>query len=80
MEVKIYTLPDCPHCHHAKDFFNQNNIKFKEIDISTDEKGRSEAIEKAKSVGDEVGTPVIDIDGKIVVGFDKEKLEKILGI
>ena len=72
--IKIYTTPTCPYCKKAKEFFKQNKIKFKDIDVSTDEKGRDEMIEKSQ----QMGVPVIEINKKIIVGFDIEAIKKEL--
>jgi glutaredoxin 3 len=74
MNVKIYSSPTCSFCIAAKEFFKEKNIKYTDLDITTNEKYKQEAIEKAG----QVGIPVIDIDGQIVFGFDKEKIKEIL--
>jgi len=73
-KVKIYTTPACPFCHLAKEFLKEKGIEFEEVDVSKDEKAAMEMIEKSG----QMGVPVIEIDGEIVVGFDKEKIEKLL--
>lgn len=74
-EVKVYTTHTCPYCDMAKDFLRKNKIKFKEIDVST-EKAREKVIE----LSGQRGVPIIDIDGKIVIGFDKPELKRLLHI
>lgn len=74
MNVIIYTTPTCPYCGMAKNFFKRNNIKFKEIDVSKDYKAAHEMIEKSG----QMGVPVIDIDGQIIVGFNRPAIEKAL--
>lgn len=76
MTVKIFSTPACPYCHTLKEFLKEKGIAFMDIDVSKDEKAREEMIEKSG----QMGVPVIDIDGNIVVGFDKEKIVKLLGI
>lgn len=76
MKVKVYSTPICPYCDMAKDFLNEHNIKFEEINVAEDEKGREEMIEKSC----QLGVPVIDINGKIIVGFNKEAIKKELNI
>lgn len=75
-KVKIYSTPTCPYCAQAKQFFRQNGIEYADIDVSSDQKAAKEMIEKSG----QMGVPVIDIDGKIVIGFDREKIKKALGI
>lgn len=76
MQVKVYSTPMCPMCQIAKDFLKTNNIAFKEIDVSQDEKLAQEMILKSG----QTGVPVIDIDGKIVTGFNKPLIEEFLGL
>lgn len=76
MDVTIYTTTHCPYCHMAKEFFKQNNVKFKEINVEENEKAAEEMIEKSG----QMGVPVIEIDGKMIVGFDKPAIEKALKI
>ncbi len=72
--VKLYTTPACPYCYTLKEFFKSHNVQFKEIDVSQDEKAREEMIKKSG----QMGAPVVDVDGQIVVGFDKAKLFQLL--
>jgi len=74
--VKLFVTPACPYCFTLKEFFKEHNIEFKEIDVSQDEKAREEMIKKSK----QMGVPVVEIDGEIVIGFDKEKISKLLNI
>lgn len=74
MKVKIYSIPTCVHCKRAKEFFKEKGIKYEDLDVSTNEAAAKEMVEKSG----QQGVPVIEIDGKIVVGFDKEKVEEML--
>lgn len=74
--VKIYTTKTCPYCVMAKDFFKQNNVKYTEIDVSSDKAAAMEMIKKSG----QMGVPVIDINGTIIVGYDKEGIKKALKI
>lgn len=74
--VKVYSTPTCPYCHAAKDFLKENNIEFKDIDVSKDHDSAQEMIEKSG----QMGVPVIDINGTIIVGFDKAAMKKALKI
>lgn len=60
----------------AKEFFQTNNVEYNEFDVSTDEAKRNEMVEKSG----QMGVPVIDIEGEIVVGFDEPKIKEILGL
>ena len=74
--VKIYSTPSCVYCKMAKEFFAKNNIQYTEYDVADDEKAREEMINKSH----QLGVPVIDIDGKIVIGFDKKTIANLLGV
>ncbi len=74
--VKIYTTPTCVYCRMAKAFFKEHDIKYEEFNAAEDEKAREELVQKSG----QLGVPVIDVDGKIIVGFDKEGLSRALGI
>ncbi len=74
--VKVYSTPMCPYCFTLKEFLKERNIEFEDIDISKDEKVKDEIIKRSGAIG----APIIEIDGEIVVGFDKEKIVKLLGI
>lgn len=72
--VKIYSTPTCPYCLMAKNFLKDNNIKFQDINVAEDEKARKEMVAKSS----QLGVPVLEINGKIFVGFDKEAIKKAL--
>lgn len=74
MKVKVYSTSSCPYCHMAKEFLKKNNIDFEDIDVSKDQKAAQEMIEKSG----QMGVPVIDIDGKIIVGFNVAAIKEAL--
>lgn len=73
-KVKIYSTPACPFCIKAKEFFKENNIEYEDLNVAEDEKARDEMIEKSN----QMSVPVIEIGDTILVGFDKEKIQKAL--
>lgn len=75
-KVRIYSTPTCPYCTRAKQFLKDNNVEFEDIDVSSDQ---SKAQEMAQKTG-QMSVPVLDIDGEIIVGFDKEKIKAALGL
>ncbi len=75
-KVAVYSTPECPYCIRAKQFLKDNNIEFENIDVSTDQEKAEEMI---KASG-QMGVPVLDIDGEIITGFDKEAIKKALNI
>lgn len=74
--VKVYSTPTCPYCIRAKQFLKDNNIAFEDIDVSKDPAKADEMVKKSG----QMGVPTLEIDGKIIVGFDKEEISKILGL
>ena len=72
--IKVYSTPTCPYCDMAKEYFKENNIKFEEVDVSTDHKAAEEMIEKSG----QRGVPVVDINGEIIVGFNVPAIKKAL--
>ena len=74
--VLIYTTPTCVYCKMTKEFFQEHGITYTEYNVALDEQKRSEMLEKSG----QMGVPVIDIDGEIVVGFDEGRLKTLLGV
>lgn len=74
--VKVYSTPTCPYCVRAKQFLTEQNIAFENYDVSSDQAKAAEMIERSG----QMGVPVLDIDGQIIVGFDKERIKSALGI
>ncbi len=73
--VKIYTTPSCVYCKLAKEYFKANNIEYSEVNVVLDDAAREEMIRKSG----QMGVPVIDVNGTIVIGFNKMQVEKALG-
>lgn len=76
MKIKVYSTPTCPYCHTLKEFLKERGFEFEDIDVSADEKERDDMIERSG----QMGVPVVDIDGTIIVGFSREKICKLLNI
>lgn len=76
MTVKIYTTPTCMFCKKTKEFFKKNKVKYKEIDVSTNQKAQKEMIE----ISGQMGVPVTIIGETVIVGFDEKELKKALKI
>lgn len=73
-KVTVYSTPTCPHCIGVKKFLKASSMEFENIDVSSDQKKAQEMIDKSG----QMGVPVLDIEGKIIVGFDKEAIQKAL--
>lgn len=74
--IKVYVTPICPYCVTLKSFLKEHCIEFEEIDVSGNDKLIDEIIEKTG----QMGVPVMEINGELIVGFDKEKISKLLDI
>ena len=74
MKIKIYTTKTCPWCEKTKKLLKSKKVKFKEADIAKNSAARREMIKKSG----QLGVPVIEINGKIIVGFDQKAIEKAL--
>ena len=73
-QIKVYSTKTCPWCHKLKEYLNEKKVKFEDIDVGEDKKAAEEMVKKSG----QMGVPVSDINGKIIVGFDKEEIEKAL--
>jgi glutaredoxin-like YruB-family protein len=74
--VTIYSTPSCTYCTLAKNFFKKNGVEFTEHNVATDLTKRKEMIEKTG----QMGVPVIEVNGEIVIGFDETKLRSVLDV
>ena len=74
MKVTVYSTPTCPYCHMAKDFLKANKVDFADVNVAADPKAAREMIQKSG----QNGVPVLDIEGKIIIGFDKDAIKKAL--
>jgi len=74
--VRVFITPTCSFCHSLKQFLKEHNIEFEEVDVSQDTKAREDLIKKTGKME----VPAIEVDGKFVVGFDKEKIVELLNI
>ncbi|HEA84524.1 MAG TPA: NrdH-redoxin [Candidatus Wildermuthbacteria bacterium] len=75
-KVILYTTPTCVYCKAAKEFFEENNVEYDEKDVSKDEADLQEMVKKSGGMA----VPVIDIDGEILVGFNKDQVGELLGV
>lgn len=75
-KVTIYTTPYCVYCRMSKEFFKKHDIAYEEKDVASDLEARERMIQKSG----QMGVPVIEVDGKIIIGFDQPRLKEALGI
>ena len=74
--VTVFTSPTCGYCGALKQYLRKNGFRFKEIDVSRDRQAARYIVRRSG----QRGVPVVEIEGKIVVGFDRPKINKLLGI
>ena len=74
--IKVFSTPTCPYCVTLKGFLKEKGFEFEDVDVLQDQKALEEMVKKTG----QYGVPVVDIDGEIVVGFDREKIVKLLNI
>jgi len=75
-KVVIYSTPTCPYCIRAKKFLEEKGVAFENIDVAANPDRAQEMVDKSG----QMGVPVLDIEGQIIMGFDKEAIQKALGI
>jgi len=75
-QVKVYSTPTCPWCRRTKQFLDDNKIAYQSFDVASDEAARDEM----RSKTEQLGVPVVEIDGEISVGFDEGWLRQKLGL
>jgi len=74
--VKVYSTDSCPWCVKAKEFLKENKVEFEDLNVANDDKAAEEMIAKSG----QRGVPVLDIDGKIIIGFNQQAIKSALGI
>ena len=74
--VTVYSTPTCSWCQIAKEHLTTSGISFEDVDVSMDQQRAKEMVEKSG----QMGVPVIDIDGEIVIGFDRARIDSLLGL
>jgi glutaredoxin-like YruB-family protein len=74
-KVIVYSTPTCPYCIRLKKFLDEGDIAYENKDVSSDEAAKKEMVDKSK----QMGVPVVDIEGDIIVGFDKDRISAALG-
>jgi len=74
MTVKVFSTPTCPWCTTAKRYLESKNVAYEDLDVSRDRTAAMEMIEKTG----QQGVPVININGKYIVGFNQAAIDKAL--
>jgi len=74
MSVTVYSTPTCPYCNMVKDYLKESKVEFSDVNVAEDQAKGQEMVQKSG----QMGVPVIDVNGTIIVGFDKPKIEAAL--
>jgi glutaredoxin 3 len=72
MTVTVYTTTTCPYCTMAKKYLKEKGVEFQEMNVENDSQAAEEMIEKSG----QMGVPVLDMNGKIIVGFDRASIDR----
>jgi len=72
----MYTTPTCSYCRLAKAYLNQNRVRYTEIDVSRDQRASADMVRRTG----QSAVPVILIDNRPIVGFDKRRIDRMLGL
>lgn len=74
--VVVYSTPTCTYCNKLKAYFNKHGIKYTDINVATNQAAANEMVKKSG----QRGVPQTEINGQIIVGFDTQKLSRLLHI
>ena len=74
--VNVYTTQTCPYCTMVKNFLKENGVEFVEKNVAID---RAAAVEMVEKSG-QMGVPVLDINGEIIIGFNRDAIKKSLNL
>ena len=78
-KIILYTTSDCPYCRLLEEFLTEHDIRFRNVDVSKNKKLLKKVLAKIGQT-EQMEVPIVDINGQIIIGFDKEKISKILGL
>ncbi len=76
MSVVVYSTPSCPYCTLAKKYLNEKSVPYEDYDVSRDQVRAEEMIQKSG----QMGVPVLDVNGRIIVGFSPAAIESALKV
>jgi glutaredoxin 3 len=74
--VILFTTPSCSYCRAAKKYLRQRGVRFKDVDVTRDSRAAKDMVKRSG----QQGVPVIDIGGKVIVGFDRNKIDRLLDL
>ena len=74
MNVNVYSTSSCPYCVMVKDYLRQKNVNYSDYDVGNNQEKANEMVR----ISGQMGVPVLDINGSIIVGFNKVAIDKAL--
>ena len=74
MKITVYSTPTCPYCKLVKEYLHEKGHDFDDVDVSSNH----DAATRMVKISGQMGVPVIDVEGKVIVGWNKAALEEIL--
>lgn len=74
--VVVFTTPTCSWCRRTKTYLRERQVTFREVDVSRDPTAARDLVRRTG----QTGVPVIDIDGRTIVGFDRPQIDRLLGL
>ena len=74
--VIVFTTPTCPWCRRAKAYLRERRVPFREVDVSRDAAAARDLVRRSG----QMGVPVVEIDGRPIVGFDRAAIDRLLGL
>jgi glutaredoxin 3 len=74
--VLVFTTQSCPWCVRAKQYLRERNVKFREVDVARDPAAARDLVRRTG----QMGVPIVEIDGRPIVGFDKQQIDRLLGL
>jgi len=75
-KVTVYSTPTCPYCVMAKEYLKSKSVPFDDVNVAMDRARAQEMIDKSG----QMGVPVLDIGGKIIIGFDRTAIDSALSV
>jgi len=73
-KVTVYSTPTCPYCTMAKRYLAERGVKYEDVNVAADQ---ARALEMLTKTG-QMGVPVLDIGGEVIIGFDRDAIEQAL--
>lgn len=74
LTAKVYSTPSCPYCVMAKRYLLQKGVQVQDVDVSKDSRAATEMVQRTG----QMGVPVVEMSGELIVGFDRQRIDALL--